>query len=332
MNAPHYRAVLLAKNDVADAFKKYAPANGVAFISAYDGSADNHAAAIESVPNAVVVMDITSAPASAADELIRKLQPKRGYIAIVGDIREGFVYLGRGAADMIVKPAAVTAQSAESFVYSLCTKIKMIKNQGAEVLKRELKYDGAGISDKIIAIGSSTGGTEIILEIIKQFPHNCPPVLVAQHMPPVFTKLYAQRLHDKCKASVWEAKDGDALRPGLVLIAPGDHQMRVVKKNGAYSVTVISGEKVNGHAPSIDVLFNSVAQAAGSKAIGVILTGMGMDGASGLLEMRKKGAATFGQDAESSVVYGMPKAAFEMGAVMRQLGTADIPSAILKSI
>jgi len=331
MNAFNYKAVLLTKNDVADAFKKHASANGVALAAAFDGSAADHAAKVESVPNAVVVIDFTNAPVYIADELIRKLQPKRGYIAIVNDIREGFVYLGRGATDMIVKPM-LTAQSAESFIYSLCTKLKMVRNHGAEAMKRELKYSGAGISDKIIAIGSSTGGTEIILDIIMHFPHNCPPVLVAQHMPPVFTKLYAQRLNEKCKPTVWEAKDGDALRPGLVLIAPGDHQMRVVKKNDAYSVTVGAGEKVNGHAPSIDVLFNSVAQAAGNKAIGVILTGMGADGAYGLLEMRKKGAATFGQDKESSVVYGMPKVAYEMGAVMRQLGTADIPSAILRSI
>jgi len=151
-------------------------------------------------------------------------------------------------------------------------------------------------------------------------------------MPPVFTKLYAQRMHSLCRMSVWEAKHGDALRPGLVLIAPGDYQMRVAKSGGGYIAEVTAGEKVSGHAPSGDVMFQSVAKAAGSRAVGVILTGMGSDGADGLLEMRKRGAVTFGQDKDSSVVYGMPKAAFDIGAVMRQLNTADMAAAILKSL
>ena len=272
---PMIKAVFLAGVDVADCFLKYAGKYAISLAAVYDGSSVAHAADTASLPDAVIVVDTVTVPAATVDRFTESIDPHRGYIAIVPEIKKGFAYLNRGASDMLVKPGPLTPHNSESFAHSLCIKIKMSDKKGSASSDRELKYSGPGVSDKIIAIGSSTGGTEAVLDIIRSFPENCPPVLVAQHMPPVFTKLYAQRLHGLCRMSVWEAKDGDALCPGLALIAPGDHQMRVRKKNNSYAVETVAGERVNGLAPSVDALFFSLAEAAGSRAVGVILTGMG---------------------------------------------------------
>ena len=183
--------------------------------------------------------------------------------------------------------------------------------------------------DKIIAIGASTGGTEAINAVIKEFGTDIPGIVVVQHMPAGFTEMYANRLNDKCRVQVKEAKTGDVVRPGQVLIAPGGNKhMRLVKVNGTYQVECRPGEKVNGHSPSVDVLFSSVAEVAGAHALGIILTGMGGDGAKGLLAMRKAGAITVGQDESTCVVYGMPKVAYDMGAVMYQEKLGDIPGRV----
>ena len=200
------------------------------------------------------------------------------------------------------------------------------------MIKREVKKEVCVNSDKIIAIGSSTGGTEAIVEILKRFPAEMPPILIVQHMPAVFTKMYADRLNDICEMTVWEAKSGDKLKPGLVLIAPGDYQMKVVKNYDGLYVECFKGEKVNGHAPSVDVLFDSIADTVGNKAIGVILTGMGGDGSKGMLRMHNNGARTIGQDEHSCVVYGMPKVAYEIGAVDEQISLPNIASRIMNII
>lgn len=183
----------------------------------------------------------------------------------------------------------------------------------------------------VIAIGASTGGTEALYTILKALPKDMPPIVIVQHMPPIFTKMFAERLNNTCLLEVKEAENEDRLYKGRVLLAPGDFQMKVVKKETVYYVECFKGEKVNGHCPSIDVLFNSVADAAGNKAVGVILTGMGKDGAQGLLKMRQKGAKTLGQDEETCVVYGMPKVAFEIGAVEKQAAIHEI-SGLLKAM
>lgn len=184
----------------------------------------------------------------------------------------------------------------------------------------------------IIAIGASTGGTEAILSVVRDPPADTPGVVVTQHMPAGFTAMYAERLNHICKMSVREAKHGDLVQPGLILIAPGGMQMRVIRMGNGYSVSVTEEEKVNGHAPSVDVLFDSVASAAGDRAIGIILTGMGADGAKGLLHMHQKGAFTIGQDKDSCVVYGMPMEAFKLGAVDYQAPLIHIPSMIRKEL
>lgn len=186
-------------------------------------------------------------------------------------------------------------------------------------------------SKSVIAIGASTGGTEAIIEVIKNFPANTPGVVIVQHMPPVFTKMYAERVNKICAMEVREAQNGDRVERGTILIAPGgDQQMYLRSDMNGYFVYLAAGAKVSGHCPSVDVLFDSVSKTAGRNAVGVILTGMGSDGAKGLTEMKQAGAYTFGQDEASCVVYGMPMVAYNMGGVSEQLPLASIGDAVLR--
>ncbi len=184
--------------------------------------------------------------------------------------------------------------------------------------------------DILIAIGASTGGTEATIAVVKNLPAATPGIVIVQHMPPVFTNMYAQRLNRICNMSAVEATDMMRVEQGKIIVAAGDYQLRVMRDAQGYYVTVRPGEKVSGHCPSVDVMFESVAASAGARSIGVLLTGMGADGANGLLKMRQRGAYTIGQDQESCVVYGMPAVAFELGAVTKQLPvdqiTADLVS------
>jgi two-component system, chemotaxis family, protein-glutamate methylesterase/glutaminase len=183
-------------------------------------------------------------------------------------------------------------------------------------------------NDRVVAIGSSTGGVEALLSIVERLPANCAPMVIAQHMPATFTKSFAERMNRVCAATVSEAKDGDPLLPGRVYLAPGGEFHLEVEGARHQRCRVYKGDPVSGHCPSVDVLFNSVARSAKARALGVILTGMGRDGARGLLAMREAGARTLGQDEHSCVVYGMPKAAFELGAVERQLPLEKLGQAI----
>ena len=194
------------------------------------------------------------------------------------------------------------------------------------------KTSAAASQETVIAIGASTGGTEAILEVVKNFPADTPGVVITQHMPAGFTAMYAERLNRICKMEVREAKNGDRIRKGLMLLAPGGLQMRVVPLGNSYAVSVQEGEKVNGHRPSVDVLFDSVAFHVREHAIGVLLTGMGADGAAGLLRMRKNGAYTIGQDKNSCVVYGMPMEAHKIGAVCQQCPLNTIGQTVLARV
>ncbi len=233
---------------------------------------------------------------------------------------------------------SLTVETVMDILKKICTKNQPLKESKPFVSpyqSRDTIDNKSGTSaarnqhkaiDKIIAIGSSTGGTEAIFEIITKLDSDTPPIVIVQHMPPVFTKLYADRLNQSSAIEVREAVDGDVLYHGLALVAPGDMQMRVARKGHLIAVECIKGEKVSGHCPSVDYLFESVAKIMGNKSIGIILTGMGKDGAKGLLLMHDKGAKTIGQDSTSSVVYGMPKVAYEMGAVDVQSSPDKIPS------
>jgi len=186
-------------------------------------------------------------------------------------------------------------------------------------------------SDTIIAIGASTGGTEAIAAVLTKLPAGCPAIVIAQHIPPDFSRAFANRLNDICAIDVKEAVDGDALRPGLALVAPGDFHMLLRKSGGQYSVKVKTGPRVCYQRPSVDVLFSSVAEAAGRDAVGVLLTGMGSDGAQGLLQMARSGARTIAQDEATCVVFGMPREAIVLGAAKQVLPLAAISGAILSA-
>ena len=167
---------------------------------------------------------------------------------------------------------------------------------------------------------------------MKRLPADIPPMVIVQHMPPGFTKMYAERLDRLCAMDVKEAQSGDELRRGLALVAPADLQCRVVRIGARYTVNCTVGEKVSGHRPSVDAMFHSMAETVSCKMVGIIMTGMGQDGAVGLLEMRKKGAYTIGQDKESSVVYGMPGVAQNIGAVCVQASCDNVANVLLRHL
>ncbi|MEG8038411.1 chemotaxis response regulator protein-glutamate methylesterase [Sphingomonas sp. LR60] len=183
----------------------------------------------------------------------------------------------------------------------------------------------------MIAVGASTGGVEALIELLSGFPANCPPTVIVQHMPPSFTASFAARLDRLCKPSVEEARAGAVLRPGKVYLAPGgDQHLEIAGPATRRYCRLLAGPKASGHQPSVDVLFHSVARIAGGDAVGAILTGMGADGAEGMLAMRQAGALTIGQDESSSVVYGMPAVAHRIGAVVQQMPLRRIAARLLQ--
>lgn len=283
----------------------------------------------------VMTLDVEM-PRMNGIEFLRRLIPQYPLpVVVVSSVSENvFDALKAGAVDFVTKPDMSNSRGIETFINELIIKIKIASTAKVGQRKNESILTNSGIntsrgsSNRIIAIGASTGGTEAIFNIIKFFPKDMPGIVVVQHMPPVFTRLYAQRLDSSCPMEVKEAVNGDMVLPGRVLIAPGDYHMKLKKRDGNYFVECAKGQRVNGHCPSVDVLFNSVAEVAGRNAIGIILTGMGSDGAKGLLAMRNKGARTLGQDEKSSVVYGMPKVAFDIGAVEKQASLEAIPQLV----
>lgn len=185
---------------------------------------------------------------------------------------------------------------------------------------------------KVIAMGASTGGTEALKSVLTQLPSSCPGIVVVQHMPPRFTTAFAERLNGLCRMEVREARDGDSVSPGLALIAPGNFHMLLKRSGARYYVEVKNGPLVCHQRPSVDVLFHSAARVAGANALGVIMTGMGRDGARGMLEMLRSGAHTLAQDEATSVVFGMPKEAIRQGGVCEVVSLEDMPGAILRAL
>lgn len=288
-------------------------------------------AIIEHRPD-VMTLDI-ELPRMDGIEFLRKLMPQNPLPVVVISSLSNKVFeaMNAGAVDFVAKPANATKEQLESFMKKeLAVKVKIAsiakvgswKKQALEVPNEQLPENR---KDLLVAIGASTGGTEAIATVIKEFDTDIPGTVIVQHMPAGFTEMYANRLNEQCRVRVKEAKTGDVVRPGQVLIAPGgDAHMKLIKKDGVYQVVLRQGPKVNGHCPSVDVLFESVAEVAGNKALGIILTGMGGDGAKGLLAMRKAGAGTIGQDESTCIVYGMPKVAYDIGAVEYQEKLPDI--------
>lgn len=274
----------------------------------------------------VMTLDV-ELPRMSGIEFLRKLMPQYPLpVVVISSLSDKvFDALNAGAVDFVAKPTVTSREQLEKFIKNdLLVKVKVASKAQISNLKKPAKeasqqHLSVKPKDLIVAIGASTGGTEAICEVTKGFGTDIPGIVVVQHMPPGFTDMYAKRLNNQFPLKVKEAETGDKVLPGTMLIAPGgDRHMRLVKVNGEYQVECRHAPKVNGHCPSVEVLFDSVAKTAGRHAVGIILTGMGGDGAKGLLAMRRAGARTIGQDESTCVVYGMPKVAYDIGAVEYQ--------------
>jgi len=248
--------------------------------------------------------------------------------------------LEAGAVDFVTKPSIDVARGLNNMLAELREKVKAVSKANVTGWKRKDRPRNistasqeaalAESTDKVIAIGASTGGTEAIRQVITQFPPAMPGVVIVQHMPPGFTKLFAERLNQQSPMEVKEAENGDRIMPGRVLIAPGDFHMTVRRSGGVYLVQLNQEEKVCGHRPSVEVLFHSMSKSVGANGVGVILTGMGQDGAQGMLAMRQAGARTLAQDEDTCVVFGMPKVAYEIGGAEESIPIGNMADRILK--
>ncbi|MFS0773513.1 protein-glutamate methylesterase/protein-glutamine glutaminase [Sphingomonas sp. 1P08PE] len=237
--------------------------------------------------------------------------------------------LAAGAFDCFPKPASLIAIREDTTLARMIRAAARCPNRAGRTHDRRRVETAAAGGAGLIAIGASTGGVETLLEVIGGFPSNCPPTVIVQHMPALFTASFADRLDRFCPPRVEEARSGTLLKPGHVYLAPGGDQHMEVVGTAAPRIRLYAGETVSGHRPSVDVLFRSVAR-LGRPAVGVLLTGMGQDGATGLLQMRQAGARTIGQDEASCVVYGMPAAAQAIGAVEFQLPMDRVAAAAME--
>lgn len=238
-----------------------------------------------------------------------------------------------GALDVVCKPGSAysVAQVVDVLVEKILTASKARIRRAMPVSDEKPTSLSVPLqtTHKIIAVGASTGGTEAIRRVLTQLPSNAPGMVIVQHMPEHFTAAFAKRLDECCPMEVREARDGDAVLPGLALLAPGNHHMVLNRSGARYSVAIKSGPEVQHHRPSVDVLFHSVARHAGANAVGTILTGMGSDGARGLLAMKEAGAATLAEAESTCVVYGMPREAVQIKAVQKIVPLHRMASALM---
>lgn len=293
-------------------------------------------AKLDTKPAELVVVEYIQEDKPGFETLAAYLSKKNvAFIVICRQAAEGFDGLRLGAVNMLVirEATAAEVESQSPFRFFVSSLAAMIRGAGAAGKEtRSLKSNIIAPITKIIAIGASTGGAEAVIRILRDIPADAPPIIVAMHMPPVFTKIYAERLNALCAVTAWEAENGDRLRPGLALVAKGDKHMVLNKDSGGYYVSINEDPPVGGFRPSVDRFFESAAKCARSSVIGVILTGMGSDGAKGMVALTKAGAHTIGQDEATSVVYGMPKAAYALGAVSVQAPVQDIAARIMDAV
>ncbi len=246
--------------------------------------------------------------------------------------------LDAGAIDVMCKPGPAYSVSETCDIL-----VEKIKAASRASIQKKIATDQAGTTapkrlhmvettDKIFAIGASTGGVQALTRVLTAFPANAPGTVIVQHMPAQFTTSFANRLNNECAATVSEARDGDRVIPGRILIAPGGYHMHLKRSGANYYVSIMDGEPVCRQKPSVEVLFNSVAQYAGANAVGAILTGMGDDGARGLLKMRRNGAHTVAQDEASSIVFGMPKEAIQVGAAEKVVSLSDVAQTMINFV
>ncbi len=309
----------------------------------------------------VVTMDVEM-PGTNGIDFVKNFLPSNPVpVILVSSLNVRiFEALNAGAVDFVRKPDGIEKRETflkslkEKIVVASCANLARVRkplapvlplqkpseaNVGTSLLAQTIASNNglafkpdANLDDFIVVLGASTGGTEATNNIIKVMPQKLPGMVIVQHMPAGFTKMYAATLNKMAPTCVKEAQDGDEVKSGVVLIAPAEFQTRVVNKGGKYFVKCTKEDKISGHCPSVDALFMSVAESVKCKAVGVILTGMGADGAKGLLEMRKKGFYTIGQDEQSSIVYGMPKVAYDIGAVKKQVPCESVAKEIIQYI
>ncbi|MCI8697671.1 MAG: chemotaxis response regulator protein-glutamate methylesterase [Oscillospiraceae bacterium] len=290
----------------------------------------------------VITMDVEM-PGQNGIEFLKQYLPTHPIpVIVVSSLNlKVFDALAVGAVDFVRKPDGSVSEN--TFLATLAQKVIMAATARPRTAPAAVPAGAAAaaapnlgpspiLSNVVIGLGASTGGTEATLAVMKRLPADIPPMVIVQHMPPGFTKMYAERLDRLCAMDVKEAQSGDELRRGLALVAPADLQCRVVRIGARYTVNCTVGEKVSGHRPSVDAMFHSMAETVSCKMVGIIMTGMGQDGAVGLLEMRKKGAYTIGQDKESSVVYGMPGVAQNIGAVCVQASCDNVANVLLRHL
>lgn len=248
-----------------------------------------------------------------------------------------------GAASFRVKPDVSDRAKVTGFIRDIASDITKICTRNSSSFHAELSRSSAVAQNKksteynrggveIVALGASTGGTDALEKVILGLPEDCPPVIITQHMPPVFTKMYAERLNRSSSLAVFEATDGMRLKKGMCVIAAGGFHMELHKDSKGYYISSKEGEKVSGHCPSVDVMFTSVAKCAGKASVAALLTGMGADGAKGLLLIRQAGGYTIGQNKETCVVYGMPMEAYKLGAVCEEAPLEKISSLLKKKM
>ena len=293
----------------------------------------------------VVTMDVEM-PGKSGPEFLREYIPQHPVpVILVSSLNlRVFDALDAGAVDFVQKPqnhgdrdVFITALT-QKVIIAASAKVRMAQPAvSAAASSGDVKpFPPLGLNpalnNVLIGLGASTGGTEATLEVMKRLPEDIPGMVIVQHMPKGFTKMYAERLNRLCKMEVREAQNGDEIHRGLALVAPADLQARVVRIGNRYTLSCVPGEKVSGHRPSVDAMFQSMSETVQCKMVGIIMTGMGQDGAAGLLAMRKKGAYTIGQDKASSVVYGMPMVAHEIGAVCTQASCADIAGVLIRHL
>ncbi|RPH31056.1 MAG: chemotaxis response regulator protein-glutamate methylesterase [Bacteroidales bacterium] len=307
----------------------------------------------EEVPD-VITLDVEM-PKMDGLTFLKKIMSQHPIpVVIISSLTEagtqtGLKALEFGAVEIITKPQMNTKQFIEESHIRICDAIraaaeaKIKRKKIVEILQVQPKLSADVMlphtpashsmiktTEIVIAVGASTGGTEAILTFLQGLPIDCPGVVIVQHMPEKFTTSFAKRLNDICKITVKEAADGDSVLQGQALIAPGNFHTLLKRSGARYFVEVKEGPLVNRHRPSVDVLFRSTAKYAGANAIGIIMTGMGGDGAKGLLEMKEAGAKTIAQDEKSCVVFGMPKEAIKLGAADKILPIEDIASFVIK--
>jgi two-component system chemotaxis response regulator CheB len=304
----------------------------------------------EEIPD-VIILDIEM-PRMDGITFLRKIMAQRPIPVIICSTltEEGydimFEAFEAGAVDILPKPRVDTRQALQESSMRLRDAVKTAARARVRVgrahrmiIEEKLTADAimpapivgraSPVTDRIVCIGVSTGGTEALRDVLEVLPRRTPGILIVQHMPGGFTAAFAKRLNGLCQIDVKEAEDGDVVAPGSAYIAPGGRHMLLQRTGKRYHIAIKDGPPVSRHRPSADVLFRSAAQYAGSNALGIIMTGMGDDGAKGLLEMRKLGAATRAQDEESCVVFGMPKEAIACGAVEKVVSLTQIPREIL---